>query len=297
MKSRLMALSIAGLVAWPLAGALAASPEEDYFAARDAFIEKFDAISKAGKIDDNQTFKEHDQALDELGRLTQQIVGPVAVKGFAPNGKSNLDSLFKGDDSFGVLDGLLFSSTDDKAQVVVTTVPLFEHWLREHKDWWEPPIANVPQEITAALKSDAFYTQALRTDAAFSIYAELPVAKPVQSKFAAAMLVARRQDFGLLAPKELLITSVQAPLVFVVSAPAHARIEIMTACQEIWRQAERKAAHPTASAKDADKARERLEEEGDAAMRRCFGQRAQSQKFFSPLTNQAQAWLDRLPAR
>lgn len=297
MNSRLMALSMAGLIALPGAPALAGSPEEDYFAAREAFIAKFDAISKAGKFDDDRTFKDHDQALDDLGRLTRQIVGPVAIRGFAASPKSNLDSLFKGDEGFGVLDGLLFSSADEKAQVVVTTVPLVEHWLREHKDWWEPPIDNVPQGLKAALKSGAFYTQALRTDAAVSVYSELPVARPVQTRFAAAMLVARRQDFGLLAPNELLIASKQGPLVFVISAPARTKTAIMAACEEIWRQAERKAAHPSASEKDPDKARDRLEEEGDAAMRRCFAQHARAQKFFSPLARQAQGWLDRLPAR
>jgi hypothetical protein len=294
MKSCLLALSVAGLFVWPGSLTLAASPEEDYFAARDAFVEKFDALAKAGKIDDDQTFKDHDQALAELGKLTRQIVGPVAIKGFPANGKSNLDSLFKGDEGFGLLDGLLFKSTDDKTQVVATTVSLLEHWLREHKDWWEPPITNVPQDITAALKSDAFYTQALNTDAAISIYAELPVSKPAQSKFAGAMMVTRRQDFGLRSPNELLIASLQPPLVFVISAPTHAKAEIMPVC---WRQAERKASHLDAHAKDIDKERDRLEEEGDAAMRRCFGQRARSQAFFSPLTHQAQAWLDRLPAR
>jgi hypothetical protein len=41
----------------------------------------------------------------------------------------------------------------------------------------------------------------------------------------------------------------------------------------------------------------RLEEEGDAAFHRCFAQRAKSQSYFAALTRQAQALVDRLPAR
>ena len=60
----------------------------------------------------------------------------------------------------------------------MTTDALLDHWLDEHKNWWGPKVANVPQDVAAALKSEAFYTQALMTDAAIMKYAELPVAKP-----------------------------------------------------------------------------------------------------------------------
>ncbi len=43
--------------------------------------------------------------------------------------------------------------------------------------------------------------------------------------------------------------------------------------------------------------RERLEEKGDAAFHRCFAQRAKDQSFFPALTRQAQALVDRQPAR
>jgi hypothetical protein len=43
--------------------------------------------------------------------------------------------------------------------------------------------------------------------------------------------------------------------------------------------------------------RDRLEEEGDAAYRRCFAQQAKGQGFFATLSRQAQALVDRLPVR
>jgi hypothetical protein len=298
MKSLLIALLLLAPVT-----AKAASRAEAYFSSRDAYIAKFKAIGDAQKVDDD-ALKQHELAINELGKLLRPIVGPVAIESFPAEGKSNLDSLFEGDLGFGLLDGLRYSSADDKTHVIVTTNALFAHWLREHKDWWGPKVANVPQEVNAALTSEAFYTQALQTDAAISKYVELPVAKPAKAKFAFAMLLAHTQDVGPRTPDELIVAVVQGARVFVVSAPANAKIEPMPACQQIWREAERKAA----AAQDAyiasrlkdeklSEQRNRLEEEGDAAFHRCFAQRAKSEKFFAELTRQAQGLIDRLPAK
>jgi hypothetical protein len=186
----------------------------------------------------------------------------------------------------------------------VTTDALFAHWLREHKNWWGPSVANVPQGAAAALRSEAFYTQALTTDSAISKYLELPLAKPVKATFAFAMLAARSQDIGPRTPDELIASVVQGGRVFVVSAPANVKVDPMPACQEIWRESERK----TAELREAYAASEprddrlfeqskRTEEEGDAAFRRCFAQRAKGQSFFAALTKQAQALVDGLPSR
>ena len=283
--------------------AKAASPEESYLAARDAHIANFKAISDAKKIDDDAT-KQHELAIDELGKLMRPIVGPIVIKDLSAEGKNNLNSLFEGDLGFGLLDGLNYSSADDKTLVIVTTEQLFGHWLREHKDWWGPKSVNVPPEATAALKTDAFYTQALQADSAISKYVELPVAKPANAKFAFAMLVARTQDIGPRNPNELIVSVVQGGRVFVVSAPANAKIASMPACQKIWDETQRKAAAIQRAYIDSElkndklsEQRERTEQEGDAAFHQCFAQRAISQGFFAGLTREAQALVDRLPSK
>src|SRR6266853_3688207 len=110
----------------------AATPDETYFAARDGYGAKFTAIGEAGNIEE-EAVEDHQRARDELGRLLRPIVGPVAIKGFLAPGRTNIDTFFKGDEGFGLLDGLLFSSADDKTHVVVTTDALLDHWLKEHK--------------------------------------------------------------------------------------------------------------------------------------------------------------------
>src|ERR1700730_1754661 len=98
MKVLLTALLLAAPVA-----AAAASPEEAYFAARDGYIAKFSAVANIGEED----LEDHQRARNELTGLLRAIVGPITIKGLLPQGKANLDSLFKGDEGFGLLDGLL----------------------------------------------------------------------------------------------------------------------------------------------------------------------------------------------
>jgi hypothetical protein len=295
-----MKFLLAALVLLAPVAAAAASPEEAYFAARDDFVAKFSAIANIGEED----LEDHQRARNELTGLLRPIVGPVAIRGLLPQGRTNLDSLFKGDEGFGLLDGLLFSSADDKTHVVVTTDALFDRWLKEHKDWWGPKVANVPQDVVPALKSEAFYTQALMTDAAVMKYAELPVTKPANTAFAFAMLVARAQEVGPRPPDELIVSVVRGGRVFVASAPANAKINPMPACRDVWRAAERKtaAAHDAYAASEPkdDKLLEqatRLEGEGDAAFRSCYAQRAKRQGSYAVLTKRAQALVDLLAPR
>jgi hypothetical protein len=129
---------------------------------------------------------------------------------------------------------------------------------------------------------------------------ELPVVKPAKSSFAFAMLDVRSQDIGPRTPDELMMALVQGCRVYVMSAPARAKISPMPACQKIWDEATQKAAEirKTSAGSDAkaDQA-DRIEEEGDAAFRKCFAQRAESQGFYATLTRQAQALVDRLPTK
>jgi hypothetical protein len=277
----------------------AASPEDSYYASRDAYIAKFATTNAGGNIGDD-TLRQHALALDQLAKLLRPIIGTVTIKGFPAKAKSNLVSLFKSDVDFGRLDGLLYSSPDDKTQVTVTTEALVQHWLREHKEWWVA--ANVPQDVNDALKSEAFYTQALATDAAVFKYTELPVVKPIRDRFAFAMLVARAQTLGPRKPDELIVAMMQGARVFLVSAPANPNIIPMPPCQKIWQQSERKAvaadtARVASERKDDPHAdqRDQIEEQGDAAYRECFAQQARRQGFFFLLVRQAQALVDRLP--
>ena len=170
----------------------AASPEDSYIASRDRYVAK---LSQAdGRKVLESVLKQEESFRADLEKQLRRIVGPIVIQGFPSDGKSNLDALSKGDMGFGLLDGLVYASADGKTRVVVTTDALFAKWLRAHRNWWGSKVANVPQIVDAALKSNAFYTQALNGDAAVSQFAVLPIAKTATATFAFAMLAGRSQD-------------------------------------------------------------------------------------------------------
>ncbi|MCK1477808.1 hypothetical protein IVB27_24140 [Bradyrhizobium sp. 197] len=99
--------------------AYAATPEQHYLDLHDRYIAKF---SKAPEND--ETSKQHDAALRELTTVLRSLVGPVAIKGLPADGKTNADTLFKGDSGFGHLDGLGFASEGDRMQAVYAELPI-----------------------------------------------------------------------------------------------------------------------------------------------------------------------------
>lgn len=78
--------------------------EDRYAAARDAAIEKISAIYDAGNADD-ATRKAEDAASADLAAPMRAILNEPARGGFGP-AKLHFDTFNKGDEGFGMLDGL-----------------------------------------------------------------------------------------------------------------------------------------------------------------------------------------------
>jgi hypothetical protein len=292
MKHALIAL--VALIALP---ARAASPEEDYLAARDAYIKQF-----AHSAQDDATLKAYERALADLQARLRRIIGPVRINGFPGDGKINLDALDQDDEGFGLLDGLAYAGADEKARVLVTTASLFDKWLAAHAHFW--PESPLPQDMGAALKRDDFYTQAINNDAAVVTYAEVPVARPAWATFAFAVLDARTQDAAPPVPFEMIITVRRAERVFIVTAKTAVAAGPIAACEELHARlaAEAQAAtdaDQAADAKDAalhEKA-EQLARKADRAYPDCFATQARGAEFFPALVKQAQGLIDALPAK
>ena len=262
------------------ASAHAATPERHYLDLRDLYIAKF---SKAKEND--ETFRQHDAALNELTGALRGLVGPVTIKGLPAEGKSNADTLFKGDSGFGHLDGLGFSSEGDKMQAVVTTTGLLKHWLREHRD------DGMPQEIDAAFKSDRFYYQAIQ-DSAFAKYAELPVAKPAGASAAVAVLGVRGNGDLKGPPHEIDVVAIQGDKVFFLASSEAVKTAEIPACEKVFKQM---MARPI----DKKDPRGDITRENSAitAYTTCFAKAAPSQSWFAAAVKKAQSQLDLLLAR
>ena len=276
--------------------AQAATPEESYVAARDAFIAKLnppgDPVAPSDAVQ-----KEEERARAELLRRLRGLIGPLNVRGFPGKGSYNVGGLFRGELEFGTLDGLSFTKKD--VRLVVTTTGLTVRWIKS-PDGLATEGGAVPKDVRTALARDEFYTRATSSDAAVGNLGELPVAKPAGVDFVFAMLAARRQDPGPAPASDLLIGAIVPPRVYIVSAPI-AKIRMMPPCEKLMKDAEAKADRMLeTNEKSSDRKEsvvdeaERLREQGDEAMRKCFGARVRSDPAFARLTKQAQEIVNAL---
>jgi hypothetical protein len=265
-----------------------ASPLQEYVAARDGYLATF---KDSDIIGDERAGKAHEDARRDLETRLRTIIGPSAIKGFPRDGKINLESLSPGFIGFGLLDGLVYRSPDEKTRILVMTDELLGQWLRANK-------RDVPQTVAAALKSDSLYNGALYTDAAFFRYAELPVARPADAGLAFAMLVARGQDVGPRTPDEIIVSLLRGARVFIVVAPAGAKVGAIPDCDKIWQKASKQAEKMAHAGPDPQVERfDKLREDGDRAFRRCFAARAPQESYFPALVKQAQGLIDELPRK
>ena len=256
--------------------AQAASPEQHYLDLRDRYIAKF---SKAKESD--ETSKQHDAALKELTGVLRGLVGPVAIKGLPAEGKSNVDTLFKGDIGFGHLDGLAFATEGDKQQAVVTTTTLLKHWLAEHRG--DP----MPQDIDAAFKSETFYYAAIQ-DSAFAKYAELPITKPASVSAAVAVLGLRGNGDLKAPPHEIDVVAVRGDRIYFLAATEAVKTAEIPACEKVWKQMMARKLPKDDMAK---------EDQAMDAYTKCFAKEAPSQSWFAAAVKTAQAQLELLPLR
>jgi hypothetical protein len=296
--ARTKALLIGAVLSLIAAAGEAASPEDDYVAARDRFIATFHQHEATGKVGDRVVAQER-RARRDLEQMLRRIIGTTAPRGFSGAGTISLDTLFSEDVGFGMLDGLVFKSPNRKTQVLVTTDGLLERWLRARPA--DPPL---PKSVPAALGDAEFYTFAISNDAAVAKYAALPVGKPAKATLALAMLDARSQDILPLTPSELIVAVAAGGKVFIATAPVEAKVAAIPACDAIWQDAEKKAnalfeAYRASDSKDEKQFNQytKAQEEGATAVRRCFGERAPNEPFFAAVTKQAQALVDRVAGR
>ncbi len=283
-------------------GAVAASPEEAYAAARDAAFALIAKLVKA-HVDNAKVDAADAAALADLQKRLIEIIGPVAIPGFPGPAKINLETLGSGV-GFGKLDGLEFTAgnAEDAPFVVVTTKTLLQAWLKRRAA--DPDASQrVPAAIDAALRSNSFYTFAISSDAAFSIAADLDIAEP-GADFAYAALGRWAQDIGPSPLDHVVVAVGKGVRAYFADFVAKARVQDVPACKAVWDKAEAAAekfdeAYRVSGMKDqtlADKSNE-AEDQGDKAWFACVRARARSEKFYPALLSEAQRTADRLAGK
>jgi len=292
---------LSALVVVAASNAWSASLEESYIAARERHIQALKETEKSNSED--AQMKAYDSAIADLQTQMESIVGPFQMKGVPEKGKLSLEALSADDQGYGMLDGMVFSNEATGTDVLVTTPDLFKRWLVAHRNWRTTD--NLPQKPEDAVKSGAFYTQAISADAAVLRYADLPVAKPANATSAYGMLAASTQDTVPLVPDEIFIVVQQDRRVVIIKANAEAKNNSIPACEQIMKDFEKArnakaAARETSGKKQTQKefdAENKAEEASSLKFRQCYAGKAKDEAFFRQVLTQSQTLIDALPLK
>jgi hypothetical protein len=295
------------------AGAATQSPEDRYIATRDAAIKKISPLYDAGALDDAATKAEAAAFADLLTQMSA-ILSKPSPRGFGP-AKLNIQTFYKGDEGFAMLDGLLFDAelgkngekagadskdankyVEPKSHIIVTTPTLFERWLVAHKEWWDKSARNVPQRIGSALKDGSFYTQAISPGSAVINFNLLPMAKPASATFAYGILVGRTQSEVPDAADEVFVSALADGKVYVAYGSISPEVKIPE-CMAIRADYNKRAEAATDDLQFKridEKAYDKLgnlRQQGEDAFTACFTKRAPQQASFAEAAKQAQELL------
>ncbi|MER8630644.1 hypothetical protein NKH55_12870 [Mesorhizobium opportunistum] len=280
--------------------AFAASPEDDYIAARDKAIAAIAALNNANAPVEDLDAADAKARTDLQGRLSE-LLGPLAVKDFPATGTINLESLSDADVGYGMLDGLRYTKSDDGPSLLATTRGLLDRWLQARSAETDPAL-KLPTDINEALKLDAFYTQAINSDAAFMGTLDFPLKKPEGTDIAIARLGGWTQDVGPIYEQQVVVTLVKGNNVMIASAPATPPVPKIAACEALWTAADEAAQKLAAQAsgqqdETAYDAANAAWEKGDGDYRKCMGEQLPKDAAFPALVGEAQALADQMAGK
>ncbi|MER9405128.1 hypothetical protein NKI36_13830 [Mesorhizobium caraganae] len=282
--------------------AFAASPEDDYIAARDKAIAAIAALNNANTAIETID-AQNEKALADLQQRLSGIIGPLAVKDFPAAGTINIESLSDSDIGYGMLDGLRYTKGDDGPTLVATTRGLLERWLQAKAAETDESF-KLPASIDDALKLDVFYTQAINSDAAFEGTLDFPLKTPQGADIAFARLGGWTQDVGPIYEQEVIVTLVKGKSVMITAAPAAPAVPKIAACDAVWAAADAAAqkfqeAYQASDLKDekAFDASNVAWDKGDSDYRACMGEHLPADPAFPALLTQVQALADQMAGK
>ena len=306
-SARVQALALAALLLAP-SGALAASPEDDYVAARNRDIAELKTLEAPEDSPKHKVLQEKDTK--DLEQRLKAMIGPFAFAGFPAQGRLNAD-LYLGDPSFAEIDGLVYydgepgKPRDDGVDaIIVTTDGLLDKWLLSRPKRWAKPDVP-PRAAAAAVATEAFYTQGLTWQGNVVRYATIPIVAPPAAKFAYAMLATIDAGPDLPStPDALYLALEKGGRVFIVTVRPTTAIKTIAACDAALAANEHKAELNDAAMGRAinnltlrdrlEKQGQKIRDQGRAAFLACFNDKIKTTPEFEAARKQAAALVEAL---
>lgn len=284
--------------------AAGATPLDEYVAARDKAIAEMVAAAKAGKSDDDAVVKREAQALEDLGNRMISLVGPVNIKGLGSPTYS-MDVLFYVDGQPSEqLDGVSVADDDGTTRVIVTPAPIFESWLAARgKDADAPP--GFGDGLKAAAGTEYFYDAAFAfPGGGYTPYVALPVMVAGGETVYAWLGLYTDEMPADLPPNEITLVRIADDQVMVGITEVKLEGASIAACDAIWQPYDVKVS-ALQEAVDKDNKPDdprwdqiaEIGDEGGAAFRKCFAEKAKDQPFFAAATKQAEQLLQAIRAK
>ena len=270
-------------------GALAASPEEEYWRAKLEATAKLRALV-AEKADEGVLEQVEKTALDALKRQLVEIVGPVKVEG-RDKVVSNVTALRDSPD-FGRLDGVSLEGASGR--VVVTTDKLLRHWLADFANLRPYSVSGQPQKprpawassVKSALLRDDMYGVAFGEDG-FLTVAEIKLPTPDGASLAIARLGRWTAQDNTAPYPVLIVTVMKGRRVLIALGALKTKAPEIPACTTL--AASMEPAHPDAPSWGPSDVGEAFE-----AWRKCERRGLPEQPDFGQVKREAREISERL---
>jgi hypothetical protein len=239
--------------------AKSAALEDQYFATRDSYIQKFSATT-------SDSFTDNQNALEILEQKIKTIIGPVNIEGFSGKGEINLETLYN-ELGFGMLDGVVYRSKD--ASLVVTTSRILNRYLSDGK--------YTAKDLATLAEDEGFYTAALFSDVAVSLYTPIPLIKNNNTDSVYAYIGLIAQDIGPFLPDRIFVIAKRDERVFFVTALVSNPPPEIESCKKVWFETAKKN-----------------EEAAYSAYQECYGKSIRESSFYKDVSKQADEIVKRI---
>lgn len=224
----LLSLAVSG-------SARAASPEDDYLAARRSHLAEIGAAERVNRPETELLKLDAAGVADLAGRMSA-VVGTSAFPAVPPTPVYRPETLLGGQLESGTVDGLRYASETGERAYLVTTEKIVLTWAGAAAAD-SPALARAMRSGLGGLfAEDEFLTHAIGVDAAFEGQVDLPVrAGPGVVVRARAGVFA--QDTAFAPPTSLVVALVENGRVTIATAPIETGVADPKACAGFKRKA------------------------------------------------------------